>query len=398
MTIEAVGALEDSELSKDDILDLLKDEPVEETKEEEVKETKEVDEEEEEKKEKEEDEEEEEIKLSEDVKEDEEIDLETPVRRKEILAKYPDIFKDFPYLEKAYYKEQKYTELFSTIDDAETASNKAKQLDRFENDLSEGKTGPVLNAVKQADPEGFRKIIDNYLPTLMDVDKDAYYHVVGGVIKQTIQAMVNDGKQHERADLIDAAKELNKFIFGSEEFVPHTSLTKNEDSSEKKKLEQARREFEQKKFDSVRNDLQGKVSNVLRATVTDNIDPRDSMTTYVKKNAVRESMESLQELIDNDASFRKVLDGLWQKAFESDFSDVSVRRIRSTYLSKAKTLLPAVIKKARREALQGLRERKTAEKNDRSPVSKERRQHVSNKPPSKDGRGMSTVEFFNSED
>ena len=45
----------------------------------------------------------------------------TPVRRKEILAKYPKLFKDFPYLEKAYYREQQFTEVLS--DDSGCASS-----------------------------------------------------------------------------------------------------------------------------------------------------------------------------------------------------------------------------------------------------------------------------------
>src|SRR5215510_11268328 len=53
-----------------------------------------------------------EAELEEDQKDlDENLELALPVRRKEILAKYPDIFKDFPYLEKAYYREQAYAEV-----------------------------------------------------------------------------------------------------------------------------------------------------------------------------------------------------------------------------------------------------------------------------------------------
>src|SRR5215831_19879700 len=43
---------------------------------------------------------------------EENLELVTPVRRGEILAKYPNVFKDFPYLEKAYYREQQFTETF----------------------------------------------------------------------------------------------------------------------------------------------------------------------------------------------------------------------------------------------------------------------------------------------
>ena len=64
-----------------------------------------------------------------------------------------------------------------------------------------------------------------------------------------------------------------------------------------------------------------------------------------------------QALIDNDTRFRTILDRLWEKAFEEDFSRDSLDRIKSAYLSKAKTLLPSVIKKARNDALRGLGKR-----------------------------------------
>ena len=57
---------------------------------------------------------------------EEKLELTTPVRRKEILTKYPNLFKDFPYLEKAYYREQQFTEIYPTIDDARAASEKGQ--------------------------------------------------------------------------------------------------------------------------------------------------------------------------------------------------------------------------------------------------------------------------------
>ena len=38
--------------------------------------------------------------------------------------------------------------------------------------------------------EAFNKIADNYLPALKKVDQQAYYHVLGNVIKDTIITMV----------------------------------------------------------------------------------------------------------------------------------------------------------------------------------------------------------------
>src|SRR5215469_7143808 len=81
--------------------------------------------EEEPKEEKPEEEIEEEVKLN-----DDDIDIDSPVKRKELLAAYPDIFKKFPYLEKSMYREQQYSELFPTMSDAKVAAERSQILAR----------------------------------------------------------------------------------------------------------------------------------------------------------------------------------------------------------------------------------------------------------------------------
>src|SRR6187401_409402 len=95
---------------------------------------------------------------------EEDLELMTPVRRKEILAKYPKLFKDFPYLEKAYYREQQFTEINPTIEDARVASEKAKIMDIVEREIMSGDITSVLAAAKDENQEAFYKVVDNYLP------------------------------------------------------------------------------------------------------------------------------------------------------------------------------------------------------------------------------------------
>src|SRR6188768_1226290 len=160
--------------------------------------------------------------LEEELKEptEEDLELTTPVRRKEILAKYPQLFKDFPYLEKAYYREQQFTEVFPTIQDARAAHEKSQILDRVEYEVLNGDITTVLEAAKSENSDAFYKIADNYLPTLKKVDSQAYYHVLGNVVKDTIITMVQEGRKlgDQGAPLTAAANILNQFVFGSQQF------------------------------------------------------------------------------------------------------------------------------------------------------------------------------------
>jgi hypothetical protein len=339
---------------------------------------------------------------------EEQLELVTPVRRKEILKKYPELFKDFPYLEKAYYREQQFTELLPTIDDARIAVEKSKVLDKFESEIMGGSTENILKAVKEENPDKFHKIVDDYLPTLARVDENAYYHLLGNVTKNTIAAMVMEARKSNNEVLQSAASILNQFAFGTTDFKPPTNLAKDTPEAQKdtKKVDEREQAFVRRQFETANNDLNTKVNNSLKNTIDAHIDPKGNMSDYVKKNASKDAIETLQDLISKDTRFKTLTDKLWERAFNDNFSKESTDRIRSAFVSKAKTLLPAVIKKARIEALRGTGHRVKNDDDDttstnRGPVSAGRprsQQPTGGKTTDSKGipKGMSTLDFLNS--
>jgi hypothetical protein len=341
---------------------------------------------------------------------EEQLELVTPVRRKEILAKFPTLFKEFPYLEKAYYREQQFTELLPTIDDAKMAVEKSATLDRFEADLVSGNTENILKAVKAENIEGFHKIIDDYLPALARVDEQAYYHVIGNLTKHTISAMVMEARKSGNDVLQNAAAILNQFVFGSTDFKPPTNLAKNNpaDKQVDDKINERQQAFVKQQYETVNNDLNTKINNTLKNTIDAHLDPKNSMSDYVRRTAGKECLETLESLIARDTRFKSLADKLWEKAFEANFSKESVDRIRSAYLSKAKTLLPSVIKKARNEALRGTGRRvKDDDAQDTTETTSNRGPVAPGRPRSNNAggkvtsgkdipKGMSTLDFLNS--
>ncbi len=395
MSPETEGVIEDNELTKDQILELLSSDGDDETGDDklELEEEEEDTEDKEDEKGDKEEKEDKKLKLKDEEDEEKEGDDEeivTHLRRKEILKDFPDLFKKHPGLEKAWYKEQRYTEMFGTLDDAKEILEKAGTLDEHEKSLMEGDTQTILQAVKDSDEDAWNKVVDGYLPALAKVDKDSYFHVLGDVIKNTVISMANEAKRTDNKQLQAAAQLVNQFVFGTSEFQAPFKLSKTNDT-ENDKLEADRAEFLQERFEIARDELDTKIRNVLKASITEHIDPKDAMTTYVKRQAIREVVENVQELIDRDSSFAKVIDNLWKKSSDTKFSPVTTKKIRSVYLSKAQTLLPSVIKRIRREALKDSG-KKITESRSKSP---ERTRVRSSHKGSDDGKGMSTLDYFN---
>lgn len=423
------------ELSKDDILDFLNkdDEPVEdevipvkeekkEIPDEKKKAAKDEEEDTEDDKEKDEDDEEDEddeLALLEDELEEpdeEKLELTTPTSRREILKKYPNIFKDFPSLEKSYYREMEFTKIVPTIQDAKEAVEKAETLDKFEKDLSSGNIETILKAVQTNNPQAFNKVADDYLMTLAKVDAKAYHHVLGNTIKHVIEHMISEGRSSENEALQSAAVILNQFVFGSSKFTRPTKLAGDEESKpeiddKEAKIAEREKAFVKQRYTATNTELNNKVSKAFKTTIDAYIDPKKSMPDYVRKHASREALEELESLINKDTRFRTIVDKLWERAFQDDFSSESVDKIYGAFKSKAGTLIGSVVKKARNEALKGLNKRssdddsrpgnesKNGDESRRRNDSKKgdeshRRNDSSKKVPS----GMSSLEYLMSDD
>jgi hypothetical protein len=293
---------------------------------------------------------------------EDDLNINAPPRKKEILKKYPELFKDFPFMEKILYRDKQYNELFGSFDDAKEIAEKAEHFSNFESQLLAGNTEEVLRGVKDADSKAFDNIVDNYLGTLAKVDKDAYFEVVGNLNKRLIVEMVKEANETGNDDLKQAALLINQFVFGSVKFTEPTRRVNKSENEETSKVEQERLDLTRERFESSRDELQTRVDNTLKATIAEYIDPKGVMSSYVKKNAVVDAIRILNSSIGSDTAFAKNLDKLWRSAFDSKFSRESLSKIQTTYLGRAKSSLKNAIIKARAEALKDVSPREKPEK------------------------------------
>lgn len=293
--------------------------------------------------------------LEEDLKEPDEDKLEalvTPVRRKEILTKYPNLFKDFPYLEHAYYREQRYTEIFPTIREAETAVGKAETWDSFEKDLNDGNLKGILSALAEHDKNAFHKVADTILNDIEEIDGPTGLHIYSGISKKIITMMMEAGNTQGNESLRAAAHLVHQFLFGARNWEEHQPLHRARIQDPKEdEVSKREQEFLKKQFTTARDEVGSRVNNSIKATIERNIDPRSSMTAYVKDKAVEDVLKDVKDQMAGDKRFQKILTQLWQSAVSKDFNDDSKAAIRRAVMSKAKQLLLPAIEKGRKTAL-----------------------------------------------
>lgn len=357
--------------------------------------------------------------LEDELKEPEDGDLELVdvPRRKEILAAFPDLFKKFPQIEKAMYRERAYSEINPTIEDAKAAAEKAQTLDEHEAELAKGTIAGILGVVHSGDKDTFAKVVDDYMPALYRTDQGAYYHTIGNIVRHTIISMVNDAKQRDDDNLSNAAAVLNEYMFGTTKFTHPQRLSKEQvqdgESKEKEdKVSEREQALNKKEFDSALGNLDTRVTKVLGSTVEKYIDPKDSMTAYTKKNAVKQVQDELEAAISNDTRFKKVYDTMWLRAKDSGYGKEHMDKLYRAYLSKAQTLLPGIISKVRKEVMGDNKskpngnDRKERDRRGPLPVGKNRGSTPTASGSANTGssskpqipRGMTTLEYLSSDD
>ncbi|MET0785350.1 MAG: hypothetical protein ABWY25_01420 [Paenisporosarcina sp.] len=359
------STIEDKALSTDDAFKFLSEDavaepPVEEEKIDDTPLEKKKIEGEEEEEAKEEDPEKELKEIEEDLEELEEpsqekLEVVAPVRRREILKKYPTLFKDFPYLEKAYYREQQFTQVFPTIDQAKDAYDKAVTLQNFEDDIvGNGNQRNILKLIKENNPKAFNKVVDDYMENLAEIDEPAYHHVIANLTKHTIKSMWHEGKASQNLKLQEAAVILNQYVFGSSIYKPPVRLSGSEEEGEKAaEISNREREVIRTAFEGASTDVNTRVNNYLKSNIEANIDPSKSMTDYTRKNAVKDAIDKINTLIEKDVRFKGLADRLWEESARNNFSKATLDKISKAFIARGKSLLTPVVKSVRNEALKG---------------------------------------------
>jgi hypothetical protein len=219
--------------------------------------------------------------------------------------------------------------------------------------------------IQKDNPDTFAQVVDNYLDHLGKVDPAALTHVKANLVKNIIVEMVAQAKDDNDDDMRTAALLLNKWAFGTSKFTPPQKMAKEvkaEDKTKEDSITQRERAFAERQTKEATDSVNTRVTNAIKGAIESNIDPNGSMTEFVKRHAVADAMEKVNNLIDRDKRFQQIVDKLWDKAAKSGFNQASQDDIRKAYLSKAKALLAPVIKSARNEALKGMGKRVREEK------------------------------------
>ena len=333
------------------------------------------------------------------IDEDEVVDI---PRRAQILKDYPDLFKKYPFLERAFYKVSEYDNIFPSLDHAKSTVIQAMTLKRIERDINTGNLENLFKGIKQTDSEGWNRCMDNLLKAVHTADNQAYGTILRNVMSNVIHGLNSDAKEYDNEALANTAKVLKDVFFGNKnpEVMKLGKEIKVDEGATK--LQQEKQAFEQQKYSTSLQEVTDSIQGSLKTWIDQVIDPKGTMSPYVKRNAAKDALEFLESDLRNSKSLSPVTQRLWQYAHHNNYNRESLKKIENAFKARAKTLLPSAIKKARAEAMKDSRANssKTTEKPTQfksgkvTAPEKSDRKSGGKDPMVKDGKRLTTEQFF----
>lgn len=305
---------------------------------------------------------------------DDDLALDIPNRQK-ILKDFPELFKKYPSVEKAIYREQQFAEVFSHPKDAIAAKENLQILDHITNDLENGNIGRILASTKKQDEKAFEKIADNILDTIKDIDQPAYWKTVNGVFQSALAGIAERYKgaakgSDEEQNLI-AVRLIHKLIYGSLDVKAPEAKKVAEVDPREEALSNKEKAFEKTALDRAVVDVDDRITNVLTKSIKEAIDPKTLMSDYVKDRAVEDVMNEFKKELNSDKRFNNLLNRYWMDAKINNYSEESKSKIRELIKRQAKQSLPDIIKRVRGVALKGLDTRRSPRR-DEAPLARRR--------------------------
>lgn len=274
----------------------------------------------------------------------------------ELKKAYPDIFKKFPGVRRAIFREAEYSRVFTSIDEAKDAKGRLEDFNHLESEISAGNIEGLLASVKSSNPQAFGKITGKILQTLGRVDKDSYLGAMDHVVRHAIAAAARfaaeDENKEEGEQLMIAAKLINKFFYKTTKIeAPKADVV--EAVKDDGGLSKERQEFETGLLQRAVSDVGGRASSTVRKIAEKYIDPQGRLGPYVRNKAVEDVLKQVDQAIGSDGRFRALIDKLWEEAKKNRYNSATTQKIYDNIISKSKSSLPDIIKGVRSSVLKG---------------------------------------------
>jgi len=266
----------------------------------------------------------------------------------QLKEKFPTIFKEFPALKDMYFREQRFSTIFATVEDAEESYENSVALGNLRESVLSGDSEKLFGAVNESDPQALSKLSERLLPTLFKMSPDAHYKATLPLLENVVRGFFAEGSRRGNEDMANAALHLSEYLFGDlaiakgEKTLIKTPI--QQDDSERKKLAEDRKAFDDERMGSFTINVKSEAFDGLNKLVggDSKIDPDGVFSKFVRETIRDKIIEGVNKQMEADKAHLAYMNSLWARARQSGYKGDWKSRITTAYLARAKSLVPTI--------------------------------------------------------
>ena len=266
---------------------------------------------------------------------------------KEIKTKFPDLFKEFPTLREAYFREAAFSELFPTVEDAKEAFNDNEAFTTLSDAVLSGDPEPLLESIEKTDKKALEVFSLSFLPALMKRDNELYSTVVTPLFQNLVQQLFKDKDENTR----NAALVLADWIFGSDgEAIAQGKKSVAQSikpTEEQAKIKTQKEAANSTAFRQSAGKVQGTVERGLESLIfkSPSFDPDKVFSPSLRRMGAQEVIKQIMAQMSKDSGHMAIMAARWKRARANGYTADDESKIVSAYLARAKSLIPGAASK-----------------------------------------------------
>ena len=296
--------------------------------------------------------EEEEDKSDKEGKKEEEEPVLARVEFKDIKSKYPAFFKDFPDLKHAFFREQQFSEIFPTVEDARKAAEVENAYAEITAAVVEGNVGKFLTELGNESADSVRTFSQNFLPAIREANKDLYFDIVAPQVQEFIKNVYRHGDKGKDDNIKNAAKIVHKILFGGayEDIEGEVSLVDASRGKKDEAVENDKRNYFAGKYRALSSEVSKVCYDALDTEISKGLEDLNKQPG-LRKIIAKEVRTRILDEMEKDSLYLGRMNTIWKKEERNGFSGSNKSSFLTIFLGKAKTLVPRIRAEIRKETL-----------------------------------------------
>jgi hypothetical protein len=287
-------------------------------------------------------------------KDDEEIIL-SRVSYSEIKEKFPEFFKTFPDLKHAFFREQQFTEIFPTIEDAKRAAEKELAYEEITSSVVDGDAARFITELTKESEEGLEKFAKNFFPALREENKDLFFDSVAPLVQGFVRDVFGVGLRDKDDNIKNAAKIVHKILFGGdyndvEKDVPIADRG-SRNGKDKSSIDKDKDQYITKKYQDLYNEVTTGCYTALEAEIAKGLDDLKKSRPGLVKIITKDIKDRVLADMQKDTAYMGRMQSLWKREQRTGFNGSLKSSFNTTFIAKAKALVPKYRSEVRREVL-----------------------------------------------